>query len=88
MQAPPATATRAYWIRLQSVRIELTQREWEVAQRLVRGDSNKQIARHLGLSEFTARDHVSGLMRKLGARTRTDLAAKLVGAFDGQLLDG
>jgi DNA-binding NarL/FixJ family response regulator len=36
---------------------------------------------------FTARDHVSALMKKVGARTRTDLAAKLVGAFDGALLD-
>lgn len=87
MHGPPDTATRPYWVRLQSVRIELTQREWEVARRVVRGDSNKQIARHLGLSEFTARDHVSALMRKLGARTRADLAARLVGAFDGQVLD-
>ena len=86
MQGPP-TLTRPYSIRLQSVRIELTQREWDVAQRLVRGDSNKQIGRRLGVSEFTARDHVSGLMRKLGARTRVDLAAKLVGAYGGEILN-
>lgn len=82
------TLTRQYAIVLESIRIELTKREWEVARRLVRGDSNKRIARNLGLSEFTARDHVSGLMRKVGARTRTDLATKLIVAFDGQLLDG
>ena len=81
------TAAPPYSIKLQSIRIELTQREWDVAQRVVRGDSNKQIGRRLGVSEFTARDHVSGLMRKLGARTRADLAARLVGAFDGQVLD-
>jgi putative two-component system response regulator len=55
---------------------ELTAREAEVALVLARGASNKQIAAALGISEYTARDHISNLLRKCGVRSRAELAVR------------
>jgi DNA-binding NarL/FixJ family response regulator len=46
----------------------LTQREREVLSRIARGDSNKLIARTLGLSPKTVEKHRSNLMKKLQLR--------------------
>jgi len=51
----------------------LSAREREVLRLVGRGLSNKEIANALGISHQTARDHVSRLLRKLGARRRTGL---------------
>jgi DNA-binding NarL/FixJ family response regulator len=50
----------------------LTDREWEVLQLLADGHSNKAIARLLGVSEHTAKFHVSSVLSKLDAATRTE----------------
>ena len=50
----------------------LTRRETEVIIELQLGHSNKTIALNLGMSENTVKMHVQHLMRKLGARTRTE----------------
>ena len=50
----------------------LTPREKGVLEELQLGYSNKVIARNLGLSENTVKMHIQHLMRKLGARTRTE----------------
>lgn len=52
--------------------VSLTPRERGVLEELQLGYSNKVIARNLGLSENTVKMHVQHLMRKLGARTRTE----------------
>jgi DNA-binding NarL/FixJ family response regulator len=49
----------------------LTRRQREVLELLADGLLNKQIAERLGTSEHTVKIHVSGIMKKLGARTRT-----------------
>ena len=43
---------------------------------LAQKQSNKQIARSLALSHFTIRNHVSQLLRTMGAATRSELADK------------
>ena len=55
--------------------IELTSREHEVLALLAEGLTNKQIGKHLHISPFTARHHVSQLMKKLGAANRAAVAA-------------
>lgn len=56
--------------------INLTPREEEVLERLVRGLSNKDIARELDLQEVTIKLHIRGICRKLGASNRTQAALK------------
>lgn len=51
---------------------ELSARELEVLSLLVRGESNKQIAAALDLSENTIKSHLSRIFDKLDARSRTE----------------
>jgi predicted ATPase/DNA-binding SARP family transcriptional activator/DNA-binding CsgD family transcriptional regulator len=53
----------------------LTRREREVAALIGRGYSNRRIAEELGITERTAETHVSRVLRKLGLRSRTQIAA-------------
>lgn len=59
----------------------LTERQKAVLARLGLGDSNKAIARHLGIREGTVKVHVRQIMRKLGASNRTQAA--VAGATNG-----
>jgi DNA-binding NarL/FixJ family response regulator len=52
----------------------LTPRELAVLERLRQGESNKHIARQLGMREATVKVHVRHIMRKLGAANRTQVA--------------
>jgi DNA-binding NarL/FixJ family response regulator len=53
---------------------ELTARELEVIALLGAGKANKEIATELGISERTARTHVSNILRKLRLASRTQAA--------------
>lgn len=50
----------------------LTPREQQVARFLAGGLTNKEIAQHLGVTEHTVKFHLNGILRKLGASTRTE----------------
>ncbi len=52
----------------------LTAREKEVLAQLAKGASNKEIAYELGITERTARTHVSNILGKLGLGSRTQAA--------------
>ena len=54
--------------------INLTERQTSVLERLSHGDSNKAIARLLGIREGTVKVHVRQIMRKLGVINRTQVA--------------
>lgn len=55
---------------------ELTRRELEVLQHLAGGASNQDIAVRLGVTAGTVKTHVKGVLRKLGATSRADAAAR------------
>lgn len=57
-----------------SASLSLTPREQDVAQYLLRGASNKEIARALDIQVVTVKLHVRSLCRKLGAKNRTQAA--------------
>jgi DNA-binding NarL/FixJ family response regulator len=61
----------------------LTEREKQVLQLLARGLANKQIAVALGISEHTAKFHISSIYTKLGVANRA--AAVRVGIQQGVL---
>jgi DNA-binding NarL/FixJ family response regulator len=52
----------------------LTPRESDVLRLLAEGYANKKIASELGISERTARTHVSNILAKLGLSSRTQAA--------------
>jgi DNA-binding CsgD family transcriptional regulator len=54
--------------------LHLTPRELDVVRYVMLGESNKQIARRLGISNYTVRDHVSNLLKKAGVTSRSRLA--------------
>jgi DNA-binding NarL/FixJ family response regulator len=58
--------------RTKRARANMTQREIHVVKQVAAGLSNKQIARRLGISEKTVRNHLSRVFNKLGATNRTE----------------
>lgn len=59
-------------------RLELTERELEVLQCLVRGLSYKQAADHLGVSVDTVRTHIRGVYRKLQVHSVAEAVARAI----------
>jgi two-component system NarL family response regulator len=53
---------------------KLTRREEEVLRLVVAGESNKTIARHLEIEVGTVKSHMTAIMTKLGATSRTQAA--------------
>jgi DNA-binding NarL/FixJ family response regulator len=52
----------------------LTLREQEVLREVQSGSSNKQIARHLGITERTVKAHLTSIFQRLGVTDRTQAA--------------
>jgi DNA-binding NarL/FixJ family response regulator len=52
----------------------LTPRESQVLGLIAKGQTNRQIARALGVSEKTVKTHVTNLLRRIGAADRTQAA--------------
>ena len=58
------------------MRLELTHRELQVAGLVATGRRNEEVAHDLGMSVRTVEWHLSHVYRKLGLRSRTELAAR------------
>ena len=57
---------------------ELTPREFDVLEQIVRGCSNKEIATALDISEATVKTHINSLLGKLGVTDRTQAATAAI----------
>ena len=69
----PASPPAGGWLRQPGLAsLNLSNREAQVAQLLVDGLSNKEIAKALGIADITVRLHLRRVFSKLGARSRTD----------------
>ena len=53
---------------------DLTARELEVLEQIVRGKSNKEIGGQLNISEATVKSHINNILSKLGVSDRTQAA--------------
>ena len=54
----------------------LSKRELNVLRHVASGQSNKQVALRLGISEWTVRNHLTRIFGKLGAVTRTEAVVR------------
>jgi two-component system, NarL family, nitrate/nitrite response regulator NarL len=61
----------------------LSPREQDILKGLARGESNKEIARHLGIAETTVKIHVQHVLRKLEVTSRVQAAVMLAGQGQG-----
>jgi two-component system, NarL family, nitrate/nitrite response regulator NarL len=66
--------TEPGWPDLRRALESLSQREADVLKHLSLGNANKIIARRFGIAEATVKVHVKAILRKLGARNRTEAA--------------
>jgi DNA-binding NarL/FixJ family response regulator len=57
---------------------DLTPREFDVLEQIVRGKSNKEIASELNVSEATVKTHINSLLGKLGVTDRTQAATAAI----------
>ena len=53
---------------------EFTDREIEVLRVMIKGISNAEIAKELGITENTVKQHIKHMMEKTGCKSRTELA--------------
>ena len=58
---------------------KLSQRELEIVRLIARGESGPEIAAELHIAHDTVRTHVRNAMKKVGARSRAHLVAKVLG---------
>ena len=72
--SPNAAARLMREVRVPETPEALTERETEVLKLLARGQSNKEIARSLNISDKTAKTHVGNILAKLGLPGRTQAA--------------
>ncbi|QJC51339.1 response regulator transcription factor [Paenibacillus albicereus] len=79
-QASPSSVSRS----AASALSPLTEREKEILERVARGDSNREAAAALGISENTVKNHLKNILQKLHLDNRVQLARY---AFENGLMN-
>ena len=82
--SPPLISAMPWDMAEESSAMKLSAREVAILERIVRGDSNKQVARFFRIAEPTVKAHVKAILRKIGASNRTQAA---IWAFNNRLFD-
>jgi DNA-binding CsgD family transcriptional regulator len=62
---------------------DLSAREAEIAQRIMAGENNKEIASALGISYSTVKNHIASIFRKCGVGSRFQLARRAARSSTG-----
>jgi len=75
----PLARTRRNSKRLQS----LSEREWEVVERVARGHRVQEIATELGVALSTTRNHLKASFKKLGVKSQAELVVLVLGGSGG-----
>ena len=65
--------------------IILTPREKEIFNLLIKNQSTRDIAKTLGISEKTVRNHISNVIQKLGVESRIQAVFELIKLKELQL---
>jgi two-component system, NarL family, nitrate/nitrite response regulator NarL len=82
--SPPLVNAMPWDVADEPSAMKLSAREIAILERIVRGDSNKQVARFFKIAEPTVKAHVKAILRKIGASNRTQAA---IWAFNSRLFD-
>lgn len=56
----------------------LTKKEWIVLEHIANGSSNQVIAKKMGISSSTVKNHISSIFKKFGVNNRTDAVLKAI----------
>jgi DNA-binding NarL/FixJ family response regulator len=73
-----AAGPRTWQVSAQS--LGLTPRQGEILSLVLRGLPNKRIALQLGISESTVKEHVTGILERLGVRSRVEVITRMRGS--------
>jgi DNA-binding NarL/FixJ family response regulator len=76
--APSASPSLREWT-VSPEDLGLTPRQGEILWLVMRGLPNKRIASSLGIAESTVKEHVTGILERLGVRTRIEAITQLRG---------
>ena len=74
---PAAPAPKAWAVSPQE--LGLTPRQGDILRLILRGLPNKRIASELGITESTVKEHVTGILERLGVRNRVEAITALRG---------
>ena len=77
VRATPTSDTYLLQARRRRPIDDLTARELQVAHLCARGGSYREIAKHLGIAQATARNYLAAILRKLNAAKRGEVVAHL-----------
>jgi two-component system nitrate/nitrite response regulator NarL len=85
--SPPLANEIPWQVSDEPVTTRLSAREIAILERIVRGDSNKHVARFFKIAEPTVKAHVKAIFRKIGASNRTQAAIWALSnrVFDAEL---
>jgi DNA-binding CsgD family transcriptional regulator len=61
---------------------ELSKRELEVLQLICRGMSNREIAQKMFICEYTVKDHIKKIMKKMNVKSRSEIVAALTSEIE------
>jgi two-component system response regulator DegU len=66
------------WTQQETNQSDLTDRERQVLQLVVQGNTNQEVGLALGISEKTVEKHLEGVFHKLGVSSRVEAAVRAV----------